>query len=206
MGLRVIAWPEAVGLAATVDAQAELSVDLRDAERLRRVLDEELRRGGLFVESSGTAELGSEAAVTLILPKPYESVQVLTRVVHVNADPAGLGLQVFDHLSVRRRLIAMLAPEALPVDIDAEVRVGTRFDLSVSARGQAVQARCLVEGVEPIPASTGSLTPTVRMIEAPTPVPAAGKPPAPQPEQLAAATAEALRALAASLGKARGKG
>ena len=114
LGLRV------VGLVEALEEQADpksrkgpaprdsLEIDLRDRSVLQEIYDRDVRHGALCVETSHAPSSDDVVSVTLHLPEPHGSIEVVGVVVSQDPELPGFGMMVEDIDLVRARLLEIL--------------------------------------------------------------------------------------------------
>lgn len=114
LGVRMIGLVEALKEATSprsVDAQAPpsvLRVDLRDRRALQEVYDRDVKHGALKVETPRIPEPDDVVSVTLQLPDPHGSIEVIGIVVSKVPELPGFGMMIEDIDLVRARLLEIL--------------------------------------------------------------------------------------------------
>jgi Tfp pilus assembly protein PilZ len=81
---------------------------LTEKETLRRVFEQELRHGGLFVPTITPPAAHTIVTVTLLLPEPKGELQATGEVVYVSQNPAGIGVQLTDAAAIKAALLEAL--------------------------------------------------------------------------------------------------
>lgn len=87
-GVRILSQGELFGEIMPV-SKAALSVRYARMEELQRAFDEEIKRGGVFVQAPTAPAVNSVVALDIESPFLGETVNVQVRVVHVVAQPSG---------------------------------------------------------------------------------------------------------------------
>ncbi len=79
----------------------DLKVDLTNIGVLESVLTNEVRQGGIYVETSGTYQRDQEVTVRILLPDPHPVLEVKGKIIHVMEKPTpGVGIQLLDGKTV----------------------------------------------------------------------------------------------------------
>jgi Tfp pilus assembly protein PilZ len=86
-----------------------IHLDLSQPSTLIQTYDQQIRSGGLFVETSQAAELHETVTVYVTLPPPHGILEVQGRVVHKSTSPPGLGLELVDRVVLDAQIGPILA-------------------------------------------------------------------------------------------------
>ena len=79
------------------DDSRDLKVDLTNIAVLETVLQNEVRQGGLFVETSEPYQRDQEVVLRILLPSPHPILEVKGKVIHIMENPRkGVGIQLLD--------------------------------------------------------------------------------------------------------------
>jgi Tfp pilus assembly protein PilZ len=114
LGVRVVGLVEALkgGTSPrTLDGRttrAALEVDLRDRTILQEIYERDVRHGALRVETPHVPSNDDVVSVTLHLPEPHGSIEVVGIVVSQDPELPGFGMMVEDVDLVRARLLEIL--------------------------------------------------------------------------------------------------
>jgi Tfp pilus assembly protein PilZ len=113
LGVRMIGLVEALKGATSprlADAEAAkvLRLDLRERKVLQEVYDRDVKHGALTVETPHLPEVDDVVSVTLQLPEPHGSIEVIGIVVSQAPELPGFGMMIEDIDQVRARLLEIL--------------------------------------------------------------------------------------------------
>jgi Tfp pilus assembly protein PilZ len=89
-------------------ARAALELDLRDRSILQETYDRDVKHGALRVETPHVPSSDDVVSVTLHLPEPHGSIEVVGVVVSQDPERPGFGMRVEDADLVRARLLEIL--------------------------------------------------------------------------------------------------
>jgi len=88
-----------------------LPLDVQDRAHLKGILEHELKRGGLFLETDLELKRDDAVDVQIVLPNDAAPILGEGMVIHVMDQPKGVGLQLFNIDQVRARFEAALAED-----------------------------------------------------------------------------------------------
>jgi len=87
----------------------DLQVDLTNIAVLETVLQNEVRQGGLFVETSTPYKRDQEVTLRILLPSPHPFLEVKGKVIHIMEKPMqGVGVQLLDTKTLPLILVEVL--------------------------------------------------------------------------------------------------
>jgi Tfp pilus assembly protein PilZ len=85
-----------------------VKVDAQDPEAFRRLYETDIVRGGLFVPTTVHADLQTRVIIQMMLPEPFEPIELESFVVHQSPDPPGFGVQLANLDDVRSKIEPIL--------------------------------------------------------------------------------------------------